>query len=179
MLRYLFSEAAPGADVLICLRYPDSVLGAVIDRLEYLYLMGLPILQLFVSFYGGLPSPESDEITSAATFVRAKAVVVDIIGAASIAAVSEGCTPPDGILTTLADAASCASPTSTLSAALETVTGIAVEIVSAEARDAPISASSSTMEFLPLMLTSVYCAIGLLWAFGRLSWIYMARTPSK
>ena len=31
----------------------------------------------------------------------------------------------------------------------------------------------STMEFLPLMITSVYCAIGLTWAFLRLSFIYL------
>jgi len=29
------------------------------------------------------------------------------------------------------------------------------------------------MEFLPLMLTSVYCAIGLAWAFIRLSFLYL------
>lgn len=33
--------------------------------------------------------------------------------------------------------------------------------------------TSGTMEFLPLMLTSVYCAIGLTWAFLRLSFIYL------
>lgn len=31
----------------------------------------------------------------------------------------------------------------------------------------------AAMEFLPLMLTSVYCAIGLVWAFVRLSYIYL------
>ncbi|KAI0729352.1 glycosyltransferase family 57 protein [Fomitopsis betulina] len=33
--------------------------------------------------------------------------------------------------------------------------------------------TSSALEFLPLMLTSVYCAIGLVWAFLRLSVIYI------
>ncbi|KAH9846933.1 glycosyltransferase family 57 protein [Lenzites betulinus] len=33
----------------------------------------------------------------------------------------------------------------------------------------------SALEFLPLMLTSVYCAIGLVWAFIRLSVIYLSR----
>lgn len=32
---------------------------------------------------------------------------------------------------------------------------------------------SHTMEFLPLMLTSVYCAIGLVWGFLRLMFIYL------
>jgi alpha-1,3-glucosyltransferase len=31
------------------------------------------------------------------------------------------------------------------------------------------------MEFLPLMVTSVYCAIGLTWAFLRLSVLYVRR----
>jgi len=35
------------------------------------------------------------------------------------------------------------------------------------------SSSASTMEFLPLMLTSIYCAIGLVWAFCRLSVLYL------
>ncbi|KAI0269177.1 glycosyltransferase family 57 protein [Gloeopeniophorella convolvens] len=29
-------------------------------------------------------------------------------------------------------------------------------------------------EFLPLMLTSLYCAVGLIWAYGRLSFLYIA-----
>jgi len=33
--------------------------------------------------------------------------------------------------------------------------------------------TGETLEFLPLMLTSVYCAIGLTWAFLRLSYIYL------
>lgn len=35
------------------------------------------------------------------------------------------------------------------------------------------STETSTMEFLPLMLTSVYCAVGLVWAFLRLSVLYL------
>ena len=37
----------------------------------------------------------------------------------------------------------------------------------------PAEAGSAALEFLPLMLTSVYCAIGLVWAFVRLSVIYL------
>jgi alpha-1,3-glucosyltransferase len=32
---------------------------------------------------------------------------------------------------------------------------------------------NKTMEFLPLMLTSTYCAIGLVWAFLRLLFVYV------
>lgn len=35
---------------------------------------------------------------------------------------------------------------------------------------------TGTLDFLPLMLTSVYCAIGIVWAFLRLSVIYL-RNP--
>lgn len=37
---------------------------------------------------------------------------------------------------------------------------------------------SGTMEFLPLMLTSVYCSIGLIWGFLRLGFIYLREESS-
>ena len=36
-----------------------------------------------------------------------------------------------------------------------------------------VESSAGALEFLPLMLTSVYCAVGLVWAFLRLSVIYI------
>lgn len=33
--------------------------------------------------------------------------------------------------------------------------------------------SLSKLEFLPLMVTSIYCAIGVIWAFLRFSWLYL------
>ena len=39
-----------------------------------------------------------------------------------------------------------------------------------------VSTDASGMEFLPLMATSVYCAVGLVWAFMRLSLIYLRQT---
>ena len=38
-----------------------------------------------------------------------------------------------------------------------------------------VDVGASAFEFLPLMVTSVYCAVGLVWAFIRLSVIYLAR----
>jgi alpha-1,3-glucosyltransferase len=38
----------------------------------------------------------------------------------------------------------------------------------------PSVAHATSMEFLPLLLTSVYCAIGLVWAYIRLGAIYVA-----
>ncbi|KAI0776009.1 glycosyltransferase family 57 protein [Trametes elegans] len=40
---------------------------------------------------------------------------------------------------------------------------------------AATSEEDTTLEFLPLMLTSVYCAMGLVWAFVRLSVLYLTR----
>jgi len=34
---------------------------------------------------------------------------------------------------------------------------------------------SPDTEFLPLMMTSVYCAVGLIWAFMRLSTLYITQ----
>lgn len=36
-----------------------------------------------------------------------------------------------------------------------------------------VAGAASQMEFLPLMLTSVYCAVGLVWAFLRLGYLYI------
>ncbi|CAL1701392.1 unnamed protein product [Somion occarium] len=38
------------------------------------------------------------------------------------------------------------------------------------------SGSASGLEFLPLMLTSIYCAVGLVWAFIRLSVLYLKQS---
>lgn len=38
---------------------------------------------------------------------------------------------------------------------------------------AVVSDSKAAMEFLPLMMTSLYCALGIVWAWLRLSWVYM------
>jgi alpha-1,3-glucosyltransferase len=38
-----------------------------------------------------------------------------------------------------------------------------------------VPARAMSTEFLPLMLTSVYCAVGLFWAFLRLSVAYMSQ----
>jgi alpha-1,3-glucosyltransferase len=37
---------------------------------------------------------------------------------------------------------------------------------------------SSAMEFLPLMATSIYCALGLVWSFMRLGFIYLYEETS-
>ncbi|KAF8313253.1 hypothetical protein DL93DRAFT_2228607 [Clavulina sp. PMI_390] len=96
-----------------------------------------------------------------------------------------------------------AAATETVSAVFESLAadGVSITSIAASATSLLATASSSTplslpteaiqevvqaatqaveggreMQFLPLMLTSVYCAIGLLWAFGRLSYIYLTRT---
>ena len=36
-----------------------------------------------------------------------------------------------------------------------------------------VAQDSEKWEFLPLMLTSLYCAVGLIWAYARLSFLYI------
>ena len=52
------------------------------------------------------------------------------------------------------------------------------KVSEAQQSDDPAASGADTMEFLPLMLTSIYCAIGLTWAFLRLSYIYL-KPPSR
>ncbi|KAM0791420.1 hypothetical protein ACM66B_005879 [Microbotryomycetes sp. NB124-2] len=47
-----------------------------------------------------------------------------------------------------------------------------VACVLASSPPAPTT-TGGEMEFLPLMLTSVYCAIGISWSWVRLSWVYL------
>jgi len=42
----------------------------------------------------------------------------------------------------------------------------------------PLLGQRSAVEFLPLMLTSLYCSIGLIWSFLRLGFIYLHEESS-
>ncbi|BGP40496.1 glycosyl transferase [Rhodotorula kratochvilovae] len=43
----------------------------------------------------------------------------------------------------------------------------------ADASTVGAGVSEASMEFLPLMLTSVYCAVGIVWSWARLSWAFL------
>ncbi|CAE6412719.1 unnamed protein product, partial [Rhizoctonia solani] len=88
--------------------FPTTLTAVLIDRLELLYLVGLPVLQLSVMLLGAWPTIK-------------------------------------GIRNTALPANA-------------TMSGVGVE-----------PQVENEMEFLPLLLTSVYCAIGLGWAFLRMS----------
>ncbi|ESK97530.1 dolichyl glycosyltransferase [Moniliophthora roreri MCA 2997] len=45
--------------------------------------------------------------------------------------------------------------------------------VTSEVLEGPPTSDAQSMEFLPLMVTSVYCAVGLVWAYIRLIYVYM------
>ncbi|KIM90677.1 glycosyltransferase family 57 protein [Piloderma croceum F 1598] len=94
--------------------FPTSLPLVILDFLEKLYLLGFPLLQLFVTIFPLL--------THSSFVTRSE--------------------PPP-----------CTIP-----------------FVCPEPK--PIK-SLGDLEFLPLMLTSVYCAVGLVWAFLRLSIIYL------
>ena len=58
-----------------------------------------------------------------------------------------------------------------------------VQLVEVCAMDEGVNCPNATgsgvvMEFLPLMLTSVYCSIGLIWSFLRLGFIYLHEETS-
>lgn len=42
-----------------------------------------------------------------------------------------------------------------------------------------LSKKTEELQFLPLMMTSVYCAIGMVWGFIRLLYIYLHDTTYK
>jgi alpha-1,3-glucosyltransferase len=98
--------------------FPTTFSAVLIDRLEMLYLAGLPVLQVIAMLLGTWPTIKTHSFNSAPS--------------------------SPGHL-----------PNVTVS---ETHVGLAVE---------------NGMEFLPLLLTSVYCAIGLGWAFARMGYLYM------
>ncbi|KAJ1308720.1 hypothetical protein OPQ81_004411 [Rhizoctonia solani] len=92
--------------------FPTTLTAVLIDRLELLYLAGLPVLQVVVMLLGAWPTIKG----------------VRTISFPTNSTMSEVNTEPE------------------------------VE---------------SGMEFLPLLLTSVYCAIGLGWSFMRMGYLYV------
>lgn len=63
-----------------------------------------------------------------------------------------------------------------MEAVLISTTGLAAANSSCASEAAAVAVekvAESTMEFLPLMLTSLYCALGIVWAWLRLSWVYL------
>ncbi|KAF9516877.1 glycosyltransferase family 57 protein [Hydnum rufescens UP504] len=129
--------------------FPEGLLAAVLDRVEKAYLMGFTLLQLFVSLYPTIGSRSSPRETLVS-------VAPQFLGMGSGA-----CSVPFGIFTQpeLDMLGDCTppSPPSPPSSSVETRKG-------------------GEMEFLPLMVTSVYCAVGLVWAFLRLSYLYLSHS---
>ncbi|QRV72496.1 alpha-1,3-glucosyltransferase [Ceratobasidium sp. AG-Ba] len=99
--------------------FPTTPLAVLVDRLEVLYLLGLPAVQTAVMVLNGWSSMKSGP-----------QITLTVVG-----------TPGN------------------------TTTSVTEKDLEAQ--------SNSGMEFLPLMLTSVYCAIGLGWAFARMGYLYV------
>ncbi|KAG8722492.1 glycosyl transferase [Ceratobasidium sp. 394] len=109
--------------------FPTTFSAVLVDRLEVLYLLGLPFIQVIVMLLGAWPTIKASSQVADAS--------VDIQAASMLAPSPQNSTIP---------------PT---------------EIQGTRGQ------SGSGMEFLPLMLTSVYCAIGLGWAFARMGYLYI------
>jgi alpha-1,3-glucosyltransferase len=95
--------------------YPKSIVYAIIDSLEKVYLAGFPLLLLFVSMFPYLQTQSESAVNA--------------------------CISSDTFV--------CSDP---------------------QFKSGP---KSSVLEFLPLMATSIYCALGLVWSFMRLGFIYL------
>lgn len=50
---------------------------------------------------------------------------------------------------------------------------VVAQQLASSATDQANKVAATAMEFLPLMLTSMYCSLGIIWAWLRLSWAYM------
>ncbi|KAG8684588.1 glycosyl transferase [Ceratobasidium sp. 394] len=109
--------------------FPTTFSAVLVDRLEVLYLLGLPFIQVIVMLLGAWPTIKaSSQVADAPVDTRAVPMLIS---------------PPKNIT-----------------------------ILPPETQDGG-GQSGSGMEFLPLMLTSVYCAIGLGWAFARMGYLYI------
>ncbi|KAG9087100.1 glycosyl transferase [Ceratobasidium sp. UAMH 11750] len=109
--------------------FPTTFSAVLVDRLEVLYLLGLPFVQVIVMLLGAWPTIKaSSQVADAPVDTQAAPMLMS---------------PPKNIT-----------------------------ILPTETQDAG-GQSGNGMEFLPLMLTSVYCAIGLGWAFARMGYLYI------
>jgi len=103
--------------------YPKSILYAIMDLLEKVYLAGFPFLLLFVSILPYLQTQSESAV--------------------NVCISSDSFVCPDPTLNSM--------------------------------KSGP---KSSVLEFLPLMATSIYCALGLVWSFMRLGFIYLYEETS-
>ncbi|KAG8706631.1 glycosyl transferase [Ceratobasidium sp. 395] len=102
--------------------FPTTFSTVLMDRLETLYLLGLPVIQAIVMLLGAWPTIRgSPQVTQPPTYTGEHS---------------------------------------------GNTTVYAPETQKAEDQ-------AGGMEFLPLMLTSVYCAVGLAWAFVRMGYLYI------
>ncbi|KAK0547166.1 glycosyl transferase [Tilletia horrida] len=169
-----------------------SNLGLIMHFLEDIYLLGLIPLQVYVDVVHPMlfPSASTTAIASSGVAASASAAAAPIVSAALSAgqpiitplkALEEVVAEAVGSITAAAGAAVAAVATSTVaydtsSSRATGVAGAAASAVVSPLRDAIggfntfSSSSDNSLEFLPLMLTSVYCAVGVCWAWVRLGW---------
>ncbi|KAL9932766.1 hypothetical protein V8E36_008465 [Tilletia maclaganii] len=173
-----------------------SNLGLVVHFLEDVYLLGLVPLQIYVDvlhpilFPGivsasastsgdGLSAAVAEPVLSAASSL-AQPVITPLASIESVLGEVAG-----SVTAAAAAAIAAAVPTARLvsNTSLIGATGAAaaagsgassfVQSAAEKAAAPPLStgaSDTSSLEFLPLMLTSVYCAVGVCWGWAKLGW---------
>ncbi|CAD7064301.1 unnamed protein product [Tilletia caries] len=157
-----------------------SNLGLVIHFLEDLYLLGLVPLQIYVDVLHPMLFSGSTSSTSSSIVGGVAAAAAPVVSAA-VSMAQPLITPLQsaaenvvghaaGSITAAAAAAVAAAvPTGILAANTSLAQATAAAAGTSSATDTPVVIEAS-LEFLPLMLTSVYCALGVCWAWARLGW---------
>lgn len=72
------------------------------------------------------------------------------------------------IARTILSGSASSTPNNTYTPVIEGGGAVAVDV---EMEDA-----AAKWEFVPLMATSIYCAVGLVWAYARLAYLYVVKT---
>lgn len=100
----------------------------------------------------------------------------NVLAAAATAIATAGAAVVASIIDTLPTMSNVAADSDLTKARVVVPDDIKVEAFFPEHEDPPMirqaMRSASSMEFLPLMITSVYCAVGIVWSWVRLSVLY-------
>ena len=170
-------------------RPTPSNIDLIVHSLENIYLAGLVPLQIFVSFVhpfwtaASAATVISSTVATAATASSTAAIVLSASGSAPLASIAQNWSTgsSDGGNGSLSDLFSSAVGTALsdhVVSAVASVMDATRDVVVAAQADDP-APSPTTHEFLPLMLTSVYCALGVIWVWFRLGYRFLTTDEER